>query len=143
LLQSARSFFEQLQHAPFDYVLVDSPPVLPVADAQIMASSVQVVILVANAHKTPRRALVRAREELLKAHATLLGVVVNKSRWPDYSRDLEYPDDLERFQLSDSASLPAALPASSLQSPQISARQKSGDLWQSNGNAALHLKGQS
>jgi capsular exopolysaccharide synthesis family protein len=150
LLQSAlaHTFFENLKQAPFEYVIIDAPPVLPVADAQIMASLVHAVILVVNAHKTPRRALVRAREELSKAHVAFLGVVVNKSRWPDYTRELEYPDDFEHMQGGDSAPLSSVHPptsSSTSQAPQISARQKRDDLRQtpSIGNSAFHAKGQS
>lgn len=85
LLQSdhARALFEHFKQAAFDYVLIDAPPVLPVADAQIMASQVQAVLLVVNAHTTPRRSLVRAKYELEKADAVILGAVLNRSRWWD------------------------------------------------------------
>ncbi len=145
LLQSAlaRTFFENLQRAPFDYVILDAPPVLPVADAQIIAASVQVVLLVVNAHKTSRRALIRAREELQKTRATVLGVVVNKSRWPDYTRELEYPDDPGRLALGDSVPLSAVHPTPSSSTPQISALQKRDERWQKTGKTAFRLKGQS
>lgn len=86
LLQSplAVSLFDYFRSAPFDYVIFDAPSVLPFADAQIMASLVQTVIFVFDAHKTSRRALLRAKEELDKSAAPLLGIVLNKSRWPDY-----------------------------------------------------------
>jgi succinoglycan biosynthesis transport protein ExoP len=144
LLQSvmARSFFELLKHASFDYVIIDAPPVLPVADAQIMATSVQTVLLVVDAHKTSRRALVRTREELQKAHATVLGVVVNKSRWPDYTRELEYPDDLEPPPMGDSGPVPAVFSTASLQTPPSSGRQRKGDARPPTGDTAFQTKGQ-
>ena len=87
LLQSplASSLFDYFKHAPFDYVIVDAPPVLTVADVQIMAPLVHTIILVCDAHKTPRRALQRVKYELSKVYATVSGVVINKSCWSDYA----------------------------------------------------------
>ena len=55
LLASARmrETIELLAHR-FDYLIVDSPPVLGVADALILSTVVQGVILVAHGGRTPR-----------------------------------------------------------------------------------------
>ena len=143
LLQSpmARSFFERLQLAAFDFVIIDAPPLLPVADAQIMATAIQTVLLVVDAHKTPRRTLVRAREELHKAHATLLGVVVNKSRWPDDTRELEYPDDFEPGLMGNSGPVPAVFSTPSSQVPAYAARQKRKGARPSDDDTSSQTKG--
>lgn len=60
-----------------DVVLFDSPPVLPVADAVILASHVQSVVLVIDASKTARSAAVHAKEQLERVGASLLGCVLN------------------------------------------------------------------
>lgn len=60
-----------------DLVLVDSPPSLAVADASILASHVDGVVLVLNAASTHRSAAARAREELERVGASLLGCVYN------------------------------------------------------------------
>lgn len=60
-----------------DIVLVDSPPALAVADASILASHVDGVLLVLNALSTHRSAAARAKEELERVGASLLGCVYN------------------------------------------------------------------
>jgi capsular exopolysaccharide synthesis family protein len=60
-----------------DVVLIDSPPVLPVADASIMASRVGGAILIIHSGVTPRSAAMRAREELERAGAPIVGTVLN------------------------------------------------------------------
>ena len=86
LLQSslARQFFDQLKKTShYDYVIFDTPPLLPVADAQILASYVQMVVLVVDGSRTPRKTLVRARQLVHRTRADILGLVINKSRWPE------------------------------------------------------------
>src|SRR2546427_825800 len=61
-----------------DLVLFDSAPVLAVADNLILASLVDGVILVVRAGETQRHDLVRAKDLLEKAGASLLGVVLNQ-----------------------------------------------------------------
>jgi len=62
-----------------ELVLVDSPPVLPVADASILSSGsiVDGVVLVVRAGSTRRQELRDAVENLSKAGANVLGVVLN------------------------------------------------------------------
>jgi len=61
----------------YDRVLVDSPPVAAVADAQILAALCDVTILVLRAQRSTRRVSIQACESLLGVDAHLLGVVVN------------------------------------------------------------------
>ena len=60
-----------------DIVLVDTPPVLPVTDAAVMASRVDATIIVATAGVTTRRQLTRAVELLRQVDAPLVGTVLN------------------------------------------------------------------
>lgn len=60
-----------------DMVLIDCPPVLPVADATILASMVDGVLLVLQADHTRRQAVREATENLLKVGGRLIGVVLN------------------------------------------------------------------
>jgi non-specific protein-tyrosine kinase len=60
-----------------DLVLVDSPPVLPVTDATILASIVDGVVLVVKANRTRQQELRDAIEILRKVEVNLLGVVLN------------------------------------------------------------------
>ncbi|HZR40382.1 MAG TPA: polysaccharide biosynthesis tyrosine autokinase [Ktedonobacteraceae bacterium] len=93
LLQSqlAYQLFNHFRNSQkFDYIIFDTPPVLPVADTQILASYIQVTILVADASKTPRRALVRAKQALARTGTRILGVALNKSQWPDFGEVHDY-----------------------------------------------------
>ena len=61
----------------YDVVIVDSPPVLPVADALVLSRHVDIAVLLASAEKTSRRKLSRAVEALLQVDAPLQGLVLN------------------------------------------------------------------
>src|SRR5664280_1401601 len=62
----------------FDVVLVDSPPVLPVTDAVILAQVVDATLLVVAAGQTRGKDLRRALEALSLVQATVVGVVLNE-----------------------------------------------------------------
>jgi len=59
----------------FDWVIIDSPPCLPVADANVLASFCDGVLLVVRAKSTPSAAADKARKELQKRK--VVGVVMN------------------------------------------------------------------
>jgi capsular exopolysaccharide synthesis family protein len=60
-----------------DLVLIDCPPVLPVADAKILASCVDGVLLVVRAGSTHTRAAKEAVRGLRQSGANLVGVILN------------------------------------------------------------------
>lgn len=60
-----------------DMVLIDCPPVLPVADATLLAPHVDGVLLVLRANRTRSQAALEAVEILRKVGANLVGVVLN------------------------------------------------------------------
>ncbi|NLZ38424.1 MAG: CpsD/CapB family tyrosine-protein kinase [Firmicutes bacterium] len=62
----------------FDLILIDAPPVLAVADASILGSYLDGVVLVTAAGEVPREQALLAKEQLMKVHAKILGVVLNK-----------------------------------------------------------------
>lgn len=63
-----------------DIIVIDSPPLLPVTDAAVLAAECDGVVLVAGDNETPRGALERAKTILDGTNARVLGVVFNKSR---------------------------------------------------------------
>ena len=67
-----------LAKAHADLVLLDSAPVLAVADNLVLASLVDGVVLVVRAGHTQRRDLLAAKEQLDKMGAHLLGAVINQ-----------------------------------------------------------------
>jgi len=61
----------------YDYVLIDSAPVLPVTDSVILSRYVDGVVLVVKGASTPRKVVVDARRRLSAVGARMLGVVLN------------------------------------------------------------------
>ncbi|MCI4445644.1 MAG: polysaccharide biosynthesis tyrosine autokinase [Candidatus Aminicenantes bacterium] len=61
----------------FDFVLIDTPPILAVTDAQILGPKVDGLVLVVQAESTPREALQQSRELLDLLKLKTFGVVVN------------------------------------------------------------------
>jgi len=61
----------------FDYVLVDSPPVLPVSDPATIASIVDAVYLVTRIRKGVKLTAQRAKETLDAVGANWMGIIVN------------------------------------------------------------------
>src|SRR5947209_12849264 len=86
LLQSqmAGLLFNYYKESPFDYIIFDTPPLLPVADAQILASLVQAILVVVDPNRTPRKMLLRTKRVLNKVPTMKLGVAINKSHERDY-----------------------------------------------------------
>lgn len=79
----------------FDFVVIDAPPVLPVADAGILAAQADGVLLVIRAGKTQRRMALQAHEHVKKMQARLLGCVLThmeyylpgRAKYYQYQRD--------------------------------------------------------
>jgi len=64
----------------FDIVIIDTPPVIAVTDAQIVASKCDGVIMVIDYGHVKREIAVKAKQLLELAHANLLGVVINNKK---------------------------------------------------------------
>jgi capsular exopolysaccharide synthesis family protein len=74
----------------YDYVFVDTPPVLPVSDPLVVAPLVDGVIVVIRLGRTTRDRMQRASKALERVNATTLGVVPNMSG-KGRDRDYRYP----------------------------------------------------
>jgi succinoglycan biosynthesis transport protein ExoP len=72
----AASVIEAL-HERCDLLLIDSPPVVPVTDALVLAGLVDAVLLVGDSGSTTKRSLGRAVELLRQVDAPLVGAVLN------------------------------------------------------------------
>lgn len=71
--------FLALARDRYDYVLLDTPPILAVADPCIVAPRVDGVIMVVRVSKDTRPQAVRAKEMLESVGATMIGTIVNAS----------------------------------------------------------------
>ncbi len=67
----------QQARAEYDYILVDTPPILAVSDPCIVSPHVDGLVLVVRMFKNKRAALVRARESLETHGVTIYGVLAN------------------------------------------------------------------
>jgi capsular exopolysaccharide synthesis family protein len=61
----------------YDYVLVDTPPVIGITDAQCLTSKVDTFILVAAINRSTRSGISRALEILSTARANVSGLLIN------------------------------------------------------------------
>lgn len=64
-----------LLKSQYDFILVDTPPILPLSDMQIFAEVVDGVLLVVRAEHTPKAALLQAIQKL--GTEKLVGIVLN------------------------------------------------------------------
>jgi Mrp family chromosome partitioning ATPase len=99
----------------YDQVIFDSPPVLLVSDALVLASLVDGVILVVRAHQSSRGVVNRARELLERVNARLFGATLNaaQSRRGGYFREqfrtfYDYQAEASELGSDKKKSLPAA-----------------------------------
>lgn len=84
----------------FDLVILDTPPVLATADAGILASISDGVLLVVRAGQTDRVAAKRAHQQLVNVGATIVGTVLNDpggevSQFGDYYYPYDYAAERE------------------------------------------------
>jgi capsular exopolysaccharide synthesis family protein len=80
LLSSERmqTLITNVQSGPFDWVLIDTPPVLAVADAVIVAPWVSGVVFIIGSEMTQRRLVERAVETLQASRPHILGAVLSR-----------------------------------------------------------------
>ncbi|HVR72244.1 MAG TPA: polysaccharide biosynthesis tyrosine autokinase [Vicinamibacteria bacterium] len=62
----------------YDWVLIDTPPILAMADAPVLCPLVDGVILVVSAEQSPRPAVQRAVDQVLGVGGKFTGVVLNR-----------------------------------------------------------------
>ncbi len=89
-----RTLLQELAKS-FDLVILDTPPVLATADAGILASIADGVVLVVRAGQTDRAAAKRAHQQLVNVGATVVGTVLNDpggevSQYGDYYYPYDY-----------------------------------------------------
>jgi capsular exopolysaccharide synthesis family protein len=82
----------------YDFILFDSPPVGLTVDASILGSFLDGVILVVRAGQLGVRVIQRAKEELDKVKANIVGVVMNQF---DIQRDGYYPNYYQYHYVKD------------------------------------------
>jgi capsular exopolysaccharide synthesis family protein len=100
LLYSPR-FAEVIRAArgEFDYILIDTPPMLQLADARIISQHCDTVILIIRAGKTTRDAAIAARQKFQQDGTPILGTILND--WVPglngYGYDKKYYDRYAKY----------------------------------------------
>jgi capsular exopolysaccharide synthesis family protein len=72
--------FVRTVYPNYDFIIIDVPPALPVADASQVATLVDGVILVYTAGRIARSVLKRAKDMLTAVNANVVGVILNSVR---------------------------------------------------------------
>jgi len=62
----------------YDFILIDSPPVMPVSDAVILSTMADAMIFVVRGQKTPKHVVREAISQLGNNRAKILGIVLNR-----------------------------------------------------------------
>ncbi|MFH1771743.1 MAG: CpsD/CapB family tyrosine-protein kinase [Candidatus Omnitrophota bacterium] len=87
-----RVFLEQIKSQSFNYIIIDTPPILPFTDAGVLGAQTEGVLLVVKAQKTQAQAVLKAKDFLNQAQAKLLGIVLAQVDYhlPDLYSDYYY-----------------------------------------------------
>ena len=77
----------------FDAIVLDSAPADIYPDAALLARWVDATVLVVDATRSSKATVLRAKDALLRAHASITGVVLNRASAPGH--DIGMADDLD------------------------------------------------
>ncbi|GMQ78316.1 MAG: hypothetical protein BMS9Abin02_0819 [Anaerolineae bacterium] len=88
MLEAASSYY--------DYIILDSPPLLAAADATILSTNVDSVLIVALTGKTRQKELKQALLQLTDVNASVLGVVLNRMKASNSGYYYRYYDYAEK-----------------------------------------------
>jgi capsular exopolysaccharide synthesis family protein len=116
----------------FDLVLVDSPPILGVSDASVLASEVDLTMLVVQHRKLPRNMLLRVKQAVENVGGHVIGVVLNNvdvrsdSQYQYYTSYYTYYAPAEAQPIQAVAAAPAS-PSAQQPKPQETAAPRGQD----------------
>jgi capsular exopolysaccharide synthesis family protein len=114
----------------FDLVLVDSPPILGVSDASVLASEVDLTMIVVQHRKLPRNMLMRVKQAVENVGGHVIGVVLNNVDVRSDSQYQYYTSYYTYYAPAESQPMPAQVAsqgASQPQTPRTSSRKSSAD----------------
>lgn len=94
LSSEAMSKFLELARMNFDYVILDTPPVIPVTDAVLLGHQTDGIVLCVKAGETPREQVARVRDKLTRSNVRILGVLLNSLS----GEDQRYEDRYDRYE---------------------------------------------
>lgn len=74
----------------FDYIVMDTPPVIPVTDPLLLAAKSDATIIVVRARKTKEKIIRQAYDELIKVNSNIIGSILNDSETKTNNSYYEY-----------------------------------------------------
>ena len=94
LSSEGMSKFLDLASMNFDFLILDGPPVAPVADSLLLGHLTDGAVICVQGGRTPREHVARVRDRLLRSNVRILGVVVNnvEETGDEYGRRYGYDD---------------------------------------------------
>lgn len=93
------SFVSEVRET-YDMVIIDTPPLGSVIDAALIASHVDGTIIVIEANVVKCQNALRMKEQLVRANANILGVVLNKiskSEYKNYYGSYDYYNSKKKY----------------------------------------------
>jgi capsular exopolysaccharide synthesis family protein len=113
----------------FDLVLVDSPPILGVSDASVLASEVDLTMIVVQHRKLPRNMLLRVKQAVENVGGNVIGVVLNNVDVRSDSQYQYYTSYYTYYAPAESQIGPPVAVGSSPAKPQAGARENDSELY--------------
>jgi len=113
----------------FDLVLVDSPPILGVSDASVLASEVDLTMIVVQHRKLPRNMLMRVKQAVENVGGHVIGVVLNNVDVRSDSQYQYYTSYYTYYAPAESQIGPPVGTGSAASKPQSQARDNDSELY--------------
>lgn len=93
--QRMKRFLQEAENE-YDYIILDTPPVIAVTDAQILSTRVEGVLMVINSTVTSIEAGKKAKSLLKAVNANIIGVVLNKVKTKENSYYGYYKEEKQK-----------------------------------------------
>ena len=88
----------ELLTSPRDFIIIDTPPVNVVADAQIISPLVDAVVLIARSSVTKKEDILRAKQNITMAGGKIAGVVLNSQNAKSSKYSYRYQKDYASYK---------------------------------------------
>jgi Mrp family chromosome partitioning ATPase len=89
----------ELLKQQYDFIFIDSPPVMPVSDSVVLSTMVDGLVFVVRGQNTPKPIVKDALAQLSHKSSKILGMVLNRvdMKSPDYQHYYHYYDSGDYF----------------------------------------------
>jgi len=108
----------------YDFILFDSPPILGVSDASVLASEMDMVVQVIQYRRYPQPMNLRAKQVIEKVGGTFLGIVLNNINMSQDESYYYYSGYYHDYYSGNAEDQAAAAPKDSGDTDQAGIKQK-------------------